>query len=83
VSDKPSSQDPGEMPEPRMDPPPDPGPGGPADWIDPDVDDVPLATPDQPRSAQVKEEHVPDEIEDPEELDEGEKDVEPGDEPPA
>jgi hypothetical protein len=77
-----SSQSPGEMPEPKMDPPPDPGPGGPADWVDPDVDDVP-ATPDQPRSAQVEEQHVPDEIEQPEELDEEEKDVEPGDESPA
>ena len=66
-----------------MDAPPDPGPGGPADWVDPDEDDVPLATPDQPRSAQVEDEHVPDEIEDAEDLDEDEKDLEPGDEPPA
>jgi hypothetical protein len=78
-----SSQNPGEKPEPRMDAPPDPGPGGPADWVDPDEDDVPLATPDQPRSAQVEDEHVPDEIEDAEDLDEDEKDLEPGDEPPA
>ena len=78
-----SSQNPGEKPEPQMDAPPDPGPGGPADWIDPDEDDAPLATPDQPRSAQVEEEHVPDEIEDPEDLDEDEKDVKPGEEPPA
>jgi hypothetical protein len=77
------SHDLGDKPEPQMDAPPDPGPGGPADWVDPAVDDVPLATPDQPRSAQVEEEQVPDEIEDPEELDEDEKDVEPGDEPPA
>jgi hypothetical protein len=83
VSDEPSSQEPGTKPEPQMDAPPDPGPGGPADWVDPDVDDVPLATPDQPRSAQVEDQHVPDEIEDPEDLDEEEKDVEPGDEPPA
>ena len=78
-----SSQNPGEKPEPRVDAPPDPGPGGPADWVDPDEDDVPLATPDQPRSAQVEDEHVPDEIEDAEDLDEDEKDLEPGDEPPA
>jgi hypothetical protein len=78
-----SSQNPGEKPEPQMDAPPDPGPGGPADWIDPDEDDVPLATPDQPRSAQVEDDHVPDEIEDAEDLDEDDKDLEPGDEPPA
>ncbi|WP_027860091.1 hypothetical protein [Marmoricola sp. URHB0036] len=78
-----SSQNPGEKPEPQMDAPPDPGPGGPADWIDPDEDDVRLATPDQPRSAQVEDDHVPDEIEDAEDLDEDDKDLEPGDEPPA
>ena len=83
MSDELSSQEPGAKPEPKLDAPPDPGPGGPADWIDPDADEVPVATPDQPRSAQVEEQHVPDEIEDPEELDEEEKDVEPGDEPPA
>lgn len=77
------SQNPGEKPEPRTDAPPDPGPGGPADWVEPDEDDTPLATRDQPRSAQVEDEHVPDEIEQPEELDEEEKDVDPGDEPPA
>ena len=48
-----------------------------------DEDDFPLATPDQPRSAQVEEQHVPDEIEEAEDLDEEEKDVEPGDEPSA
>ena len=78
-----SSQDPSEKPEPTVDAPPDPGPGGPADWVEHDEDDFPLATADQPRSAQVEEQHVPDEIEEPEELDEEEKDVEPGDEPPA
>jgi hypothetical protein len=78
-----NKQDLGEKPEPHVDAPPDPGPGGPADWVEPDEDSVPLATPDQPRSAQVEEEHVPDEIEDPEELDEGDKDLDPGDEPPA
>jgi hypothetical protein len=77
------SQDPSEQPEPDTDAPPDPGPGGPADWVEHDKDDLPLATPDQPRSAQVDEENVPDEIEQPEELDEEEKDVDPGDEEPA
>jgi len=46
-------------------------------------DDLPPATPDQPRSAQVEEEHVPDEIEHPEELDEEERDVDAGTEEPA
>jgi hypothetical protein len=82
VIDEPgSSQDPSERPEPEMDAPPDPGPGGPADWVEHDEDDIPLVTADQPRSAQVEEQHVPDEIEEAEELDEGEKDVDPGDEP--
>ncbi len=71
------------QPEPEMDAPPDPGPGGPADWVEHDEDDFPLATPDQPRSAQVEEQHVPDEIEKPEDLDEGESDLKPGDEPPV
>jgi hypothetical protein len=79
------SQEPGEQPEPQMDTPPDPGPGGPADWVERDEDDFPLATPDQPRSAQVEQEHVPDEIEQPEETDEEQdedkQDTEPGDEP--
>ena len=77
------SEGPGSAPEPHMDAPPDEAPGGPADRIERDADDFPLATPDQPRSAQVEEEHVPDEIEQPEDLDEDEKDVEPGDEAPA
>ncbi len=77
------SQNPGDAPEPQTDAPPDPGPGGPADWIEHDEDDIPLATPDQPRSAQVEEQHVPDEIEEPEEVDEEEKDVDPKDEHPV
>ena len=40
-----SSQDPSEQPEPDLDAPPDPGPGGPADWVEHDKDDLPLATP--------------------------------------
>ena len=48
-----------------------------------DKDDFPPATPDQPRSAQVEDEHVPDEIEQPEEIDEEQKDVDPGTEEPA
>ena len=77
------SEGPGSKPEPHIDAPPDPGPGGPADWIDPDHDDVQPAIPDGPRAAQVEDEHVPDEIDDPEDIDAEEKDVEPGDEPPA
>ena len=43
----------GDKPEPHEDPPPDEAPGGPADRIDRDPDDFPIATPDQPQSAQV------------------------------
>ena len=78
-----NSQNPGEAPEPREDTPPDPGPGGPADWVEHDDDDLPLATPDQPRSAQVEEQHVPDEIEEGEDVDEKEEDVDPKDESPV
>ena len=67
--------DPGEKPEPEMDAPPDDGPGGPADMVDARRGRRPRATADQPRSAQVEEEHVPDEIEEPEDKD---KDVEQG-----
>jgi hypothetical protein len=38
-----------------------------------DDDDAPPATPDQPRSAQVEEEEVPDEIEESEDLEEDEE----------
>jgi hypothetical protein len=72
-----------ERPEPQMDAPPDEGPGGPADMIHRDEDDLPPATPDQPRSAQVEEESVPDEIEQAEDVNEEEKDVDPGAEEPA
>jgi hypothetical protein len=82
-----SSQAPGEKPEPQMDTPPDEGPGGPADMVRHDADDLPPATPDQPRSAQVEEQNVPDEIEEPEEsdkdVDEDEKNVDEGTEEPA
>jgi hypothetical protein len=61
---------PGEKPEPKMDPPPDDGPGGPADMVRTAEEDLPPATPDQPRAAQVDEERVPDEIEQPEESEE-------------
>ena len=81
-----NSTDPGEKPEPQTDAPPDDGPGGPADMIERD-DDAPPAVADQPRSAQVQEEHVPDEIEEPEEkdkdVDEDEKNVDEGTEEPA
>ena len=78
-----SSQDPAPKPEPEEDAPPDKGPGGPADMVDRDEDDLPPATPDQPRSAQVQDEHVPDEIEEAEEMDEEEKDTDPGTEEPV
>ncbi len=78
-----SSQDPAPKPEPEEDAPPDEGPGGPADMVHRDEDDLPPATPDQPRSAQVENQHVPDEIEEPEELDEEEKDADPSTEEPA
>ena len=68
-----SRPEPGDAPEPHLDPPPDDAPGGPADRIERDPDDFPIATPDQPMSAQVEEEQVPDEIEQPEDLDEEEK----------
>ncbi len=72
-----------EQPEPRIDAEPDGGPGGPADSIERDQDDFPLVTPDQPRSAQVEDHQVPDEIEEPEDVDEQEKHVDPSDEDPA
>ena len=78
-----SSQDPGEKPEPQLDAPPDEGPGGPADVVHHDQDDLPPATPDQPRSAQVEEESVPDEIEQSEDIDEEEKHVDASTEEPA
>ncbi len=78
-----SDPNPADRPEPKQDAPPDDGPGGPADMVHPDKDDLPPATPDQPRSAQVEDAHVPDEIEQPEDLDEEEKDVDPGAEEPV
>ena len=78
-----SDETPPPQPEPTTDAPPDEGPGGPADMVARDKDDFPIQVPDQPRSAQVDEEGVPDEIEQPEELDEEEKDVDPGTEEPA
>ena len=48
-----------------------------------DEDDFPVATPDQPRSAQVEDEEVPDEIEESEDVDEEQRDVDPGKEEPA
>jgi hypothetical protein len=68
-----------------MDAPPDDGPGGPADMVH--DEEGPPAVADQPRSAQVEEEHVPDEIEEPEEkdkdVDKDEKNVDEGTEEPA
>ena len=55
--------------------------------VDRDDEDAPPAVADQPRSAQVEEEHVPDEIEEPEEkdkdVDKDEKNVDEGTEEPA
>ena len=70
-------------PTPRTDPPPEDGPGGPADVVERDADDLPPVTPDQPRSAQVEDHEVPDGIEDPEELDEEESHVDPEDDNPV
>jgi hypothetical protein len=59
-----------EKPTPHTDPTPPEGPGGAdsvPDWEAAEEDPV---VPDQPRSAQVDEEDVPDEIEQPEEMDE-------------
>jgi len=64
-----TAADPGEKPEPEMDAPPDDGPGGPADMVERDDEEAPPAVADQPRSAQVEDEHVPDEIEEGEDKD--------------
>ncbi|WP_030485124.1 hypothetical protein [Nocardioides aequoreus] len=80
------SDKPGEAPEPTVDAEPDFAPGGPADRIDRDEDDFPLTTPDQPRSAQVEEDVVPDEIEESDETDAGTGDedgVDPSQEDPV
>ena len=80
-----NSTDPGEKPEPKMDAPPDDGPGGPADMVR--DEEGPPEVADQPRSAQVEDEHVPDEIEESEEKDkdveQDEKNVDEGTEEPA
>jgi hypothetical protein len=82
-----SDSEPTPMPEPKEDAPPDEGPGGPADVFTHDQNDEPPATPDQPRSAQVEEESVPDEIEEPEDVDddvdEGEKGIDEATTEPA
>lgn len=59
-----------EKPTPHIDPDPPEGPGGPdsvPDWEAAEADSV---VPDQPRSAQIDEADVPDEIGEPEEMDE-------------
>lgn len=74
-----------ELPEAETDPEPPEAPGG-ADAVERDPDDLPLQTPDQPRSAQVKEEDVPNEIESPEKMDEAtddNQDLPAGTEPPV
>jgi hypothetical protein len=77
------SEDLPDRPEPELDPAPDDGPGGPADMVERDEDDFPPTGTDQPRSAQIEDEHVPDEIQEPEDMDEGENDVSPTAEDPA
>lgn len=73
-----------EAPEPTIDPEPDRAPGGPADRVDTDPDSFRRATPDQPRSAQVEDAHVPDEIDEGEAAaGDDEDDVEPEDEDPV
>lgn len=57
-----------DTPEPRTDPPPPEGPGGPDSAPDWEAAEPDPAVPDPPLSAQVEE--VPDEIEQPEDLDE-------------
>lgn len=64
---------------PHLDPTPEEEPGGP-DAIERDPDDFPLVTPDQPRSAQLDEEEVPDEIDEPDDTGEADESVT---EPPA
>lgn len=70
-----SDPTPADRPEPQEDAPPEEGPGGPADVVHRDEDDFPPATPDQPRSAQVEETSMPDEIDESEEMDEDDRDV--------
>jgi hypothetical protein len=70
----------GDQPEPTVDHAPDPAPGGPADRVVDDAGREPVV-PDPPRSAQVKDDGVPDEIEEPEHMDEDEQTAESGDEP--
>lgn len=72
----------GDQPEPQADPEPEHGPGGP-DAFDPDPEaerDPEVA--DQPLSAQVEEDKVPDEIEQTDDYDDAE-DEEPGSEQPS
>ncbi len=77
-----SSTEPSDRPEPMTDPAPDSAPGGPADAVE-GHEELPPKTPDQPRSAQVEDGRVPDEIEKPEKMDEGERHVHPSDDDPA
>lgn len=63
-------------PQPQADPGPDEGPGGP-DAVERDPDDFPLVTPDQPRSAQVDDQDMPDAIEEGESAEEDAGDDDP------
>lgn len=72
-----------DAPEPKVDADPDASPGGPADRIDRDADDFPVTTPDAPRSAQVDDEVVPDELDQPDESGGEEEDVDPAEDEPV
>lgn len=63
-----------DAPEPTTDSDPDEAPGGPADRVERDGDDFPLTTPDPPRSAQVDDDVVPDELDEPDDSDKGDED---------
>ena len=72
-----------DAPEPALDPAPDESPGGPADRVERDSADYPLTTPDPPRSAQVDDEVVPDELDEPEQSGGDEDDVDPAEDEPV
>lgn len=72
-----------DAPEPTVDPDPDRAPGGPADRIDDDPENFRQHTPDAPRSAQVEDAAVPDEIDEPDGGGDTEEDVDPKEEDPV
>jgi hypothetical protein len=71
------------IPEPQIDPDPDPGnEAGGVDAI-PDNGTFPPVPPDEPLNAQMEDEEVPDEIQEPEEPDSGANTEDPSTEPSA